>query len=1063
MGAVEKNAQRVLRNALAGNDAQGEPPSSAMSCASACTAFTAAPSTAPSIGGGRGGKRGINTLEGVTERQQKTARLARTVCIAVGCQKKLSTCDKRAGRFMCEPHWQTYTIGYNYMADDEIGEKTENDETFRKAFDSAHSHRVTMDATVAEFGNADIDTHFRNKARCERRVGFWSRSDLHGLTGCMPEQLGAKCQKLWGEHDNPLQGVLVDEFEDAPRTFVISCGKSVLRRGSAASVVSNGSQLPLSSPGSPKGGAGGRLASPGCVPGGEGIVDVREPMQSDPVKAKWTLQLHKVSHSLALTGKKSLGRHMRRTYAQEAYAQEADTLGRSEGDGMREHASLNEAAEQIATQNGWCSMARTDLDALLQKLVDAGVDFPTKFKNDCIARALQDWSQSTASLEERVTSLLDMVQAWPSTADDGAFEPLQPRLRHVEGSPKDRMATMADIVLKKAICPLIKDGARNASVTMRVMTTIITAICAASDDDQLDFEPCEDGADELCSLLRGIVMVTEPDLQEQQKVGAANIDFDKLQDVSASVPPGETNVIATLAQNGHYKHLLAEFVRCRPHLDEPIPRLIDSEKRVISVDPEGPFQDNCDILLNAWKVKRSAKGKVRPSQSKKLTELLEASTLSVIGAVLSSIEAGTFPDESCGHLKDIAATCSEGKLAIPGADAIQAHLLKVAQKQTVVGHLHICCNAHDSLCHDAPLEARKAAAVALVSHARTYADFGIAEKSEDLELKIALDVTMVMDCVGAGEDVHMIEDVCNYIMIQCQLCAQLFEFVKEPTTDLAKAKACLEALSGLQWDFASIYTYTGLGADFDERMAADARGVAMGRLAAGKLALVGAPGGHDEGLRRMIYLGELTAFAALPGWALERSDRENLEAQAVIGKDFFYRWATEAVQLASAVMEADCAAKAAKLRPVVFKLDRAAIYGCAALLWHEGLAADAALENLQGRAKTTLFANARPAALKGELDALRGKLHTIDDAMTLHGDENADRLTIVGDAQELVDRMMLTHCEALCLVLFRDFGGSPLKLKRNLEAQMAMLPEKLHQKLPAAPLANIRDKVGIKK
>eukprot|EP00959_Pyramimonas_sp_CCMP1952_P020639 435583-Pyramimonas_sp.AAC.1 len=112
------------------------------------------------------------------------------------------------------------------MADDEIGEKTENDETFRKAFDSAHSHRVTMDATVAEFGNADIDTHFRNKARCERRVGFWSRSDLHGLTGCMPEQLGAKCQKLWGEHDNPLQGVLVDEFEDAPRTFVISCGKS---------------------------------------------------------------------------------------------------------------------------------------------------------------------------------------------------------------------------------------------------------------------------------------------------------------------------------------------------------------------------------------------------------------------------------------------------------------------------------------------------------------------------------------------------------------------------------------------------------------------------------------------------------------------------------------------------------------------------------------------------------------------------------------------------------------------------------------------------------------------
>ncbi|CAK0791992.1 unnamed protein product, partial [Prorocentrum cordatum] len=920
MGAAEKKAQRVLREARAGNAAQGEPLSSAMSCAFACTAFAAAPSTAPSIGGGRGGKRGINTLKDVTGRQQKAARLARTVCIVFGCQKKLNTCDKRAGRVMREPHWQTYAICYNYMADDEIGERTEKDETFRKAFDSAHSHRVTMDATVAEFGNTDIETHFRNEARCERRVGFWSRSDLHGLIGFMPDQLSAKCQKLWGEHGNPLLGVLVDEFEDAPRTFVISCGKSVLKLGaesraavtlhkeqpskihdqSVASLkneyspsgapipsiktllkradekrrlieikkaggeratveseglvhVEEGTDVAESAMGdmaapsdaapqpalhSPKGGAGGHLASPGRVPGGEGIVDVSELMQSDSVKARWTLQLHKVSHSLALTGKKSLGRQKNTL---RTYAQEADTLGRSEGDGMREHASLNEAAEQIATENGWCSVARTDLDALLPKLVDAGVDFPTKSKNDCIARAVQDWSQSTASLEERVTSLLDMVQAWPSTADNGAFEPLQPRLRHIEGSPKDRMATMTDILLKKAICPLIKDGARNASVTMRVMTTIITAICAASDDDQLDFEPYEDGADELCSLRRGIVMVIEPDLQEQQK-GATHIDFDKFQDVSASAPPGETNVIATLKQNGHYKHLLAEFVRCRPHLDELIPRLIDREKRVTSVDPERPFQDNCDILLSAWKVKRSAKDKVRPSQSKTLSELLEDFTLSVIGAVLSSIEAGTFPDESCGHLKDIEATCSEEKLAMPGADAIQAHLLKVAQKQTVVGHLHIFCNALDSFCRDAPREARKAAAVTLGSHARTYADFGIAEKNEDLELKIALYVTMVMDRMGAGEDVHMIEDGCNYIMIQCQLCAQLFEFVKEPTADLAKAKACLEALSGLQWDFASIYTYTGLGADFDERVAADARGVAMGRFVAGNLALVGAPG-----------------------------------------------------------------------------------------------------------------------------------------------------------------------------------------------------------------------------
>eukprot|EP00959_Pyramimonas_sp_CCMP1952_P194053 4057963-Pyramimonas_sp.AAC.1 len=99
-----------------------------------------------------------------------------------------------------------------------------------------------------------------------------------------------------------------------------------------------------------------------------------------------------------------------------------------------------------------------------------------------------------------------------------------------------------------------------------------------------------------------------------------------------------------------------------------------------------------------------------------------------------------------------------------------------------------------------------------------------------------------MDRMGAGEDVHKIEDACSYMMIQCQLCAQLFEFVKEPATDLAKAKACLEALSGLQWDFATIYTCAGLGADFDERMAADARGVVMGRFVAGKLAPAGAPG-----------------------------------------------------------------------------------------------------------------------------------------------------------------------------------------------------------------------------
>ena len=79
------------------------------------------------------------------------------------------------------------------------------------------------------------------------------------------------------------------------------------------------------------------------------LCDISDIASTDPVKAKWLVQTAKVSHTTALTGKRSLGRERR---CLKEYAAEADSLSRSEGPDLREHADLNEAIEKLSTQNG---------------------------------------------------------------------------------------------------------------------------------------------------------------------------------------------------------------------------------------------------------------------------------------------------------------------------------------------------------------------------------------------------------------------------------------------------------------------------------------------------------------------------------------------------------------------------------------------------------------------------------------------------------------------------------------------------------------------------------------
>eukprot|EP00959_Pyramimonas_sp_CCMP1952_P386201 8094057-Pyramimonas_sp.AAC.1 len=207
------------------------PVSSGMSVASGVSALTLA---AP-VGSSRTHKRGAQQrLQDVAIRQAKAARQARTVCGIHGCNKRLNASDKRSAVILCVDHFQTYTLGYMYLNDETVCQMTESDHAFRSCFETAHQERMNNQIEPPKC-STDVDVVTSQRATCERRVGFWTRSDIWEKLGYMPEQLSHKCQKLWNEKGEEVLGVLTDETEGAPRVFVLSCSKAVQKQETKSS------------------------------------------------------------------------------------------------------------------------------------------------------------------------------------------------------------------------------------------------------------------------------------------------------------------------------------------------------------------------------------------------------------------------------------------------------------------------------------------------------------------------------------------------------------------------------------------------------------------------------------------------------------------------------------------------------------------------------------------------------------------------------------------------------------------------------------------------------------
>ncbi|CAK0854482.1 unnamed protein product [Prorocentrum cordatum] len=897
--------------------------SSGVSVASGVSALTLA---AP-VGSSRAHKRGAQQrLQDVATRQAKAARQAHTVCGIHGCNKRLNASDKRSAVILCGDHLRTYTLGYMYLNDETVCQMTESDHAFRSCFETAHQERTQNQIKPP-------------KCRTDRRAGFWTRSDIWEKLGYMPEQLSHKSQKLWNEKGEEVWAVLTDETEGAPRVFVLSCSKAVQKQEtkSSASATIHADQPAkvyehsvgsLRSEWAPSGApiismkalveravkkrdADKRKGIPvddddgamkvlrarlriamiraetlpqHClrlrlrpalllrVGDADGLAaDVAELAQADPVKATWQLQIAKVSHSQALMGS-ALGRQ-RSTL--KGYAAEADSMGRSEGAPMRERVELTAKAEALASENGWFSLPRSELCEILQSLKYKGVDVPTKAKNDCTARALQDWSQSTDGLEEKVAELIDIVQAWPQSSDgENTSDPLKPRLRHIEGSPKDSMTSMYDNLLRKVVIPLIKDGAKGFDAVVRVIKTVIGLVTVASDDENLNFEPCEDAADEMCSMLRGIAMIIQPDVAEQRKILATNRDFDRVQSISANMRVGDINTIATMKQNSHYKGMLAGYIRCRPHYEDIMPRLLDVEKKLSVFGSAGNFQEKFGILKLGWQVTLDAEGKARAAQMQHVSHSLEACTLDVLKKVADEIEEQVFDEADATGLKELIDTCETVKLEFPCARQLKSCVIALGQKQIVSGHVKSFVEALTSYRRAATRENRLAAARSIMGMTTTYKDFGVREKNSELEDAIYGYVKQALAHLGKGEDTHLTEATCNFMMTQCQVCSGLIGIITDLSTEGKKNKMAVEALANLHWELASIYNYIASVNDMPSRAAND---------------------NASEGLKRFV-----AAFAAEAG---------DLHCSSAL----------------------DSAAEA------VGKVARSMIFGCDDGLWHAGL------------------------------------------------------------------------------------------------------------------------------
>ncbi|CAK0801180.1 unnamed protein product, partial [Prorocentrum cordatum] len=469
---------------------------------------------------------------------------------------------------------------------------------------------------------------------------------------------------------------------------------------------------------------------------------------------------------------------------------------------MQEHHDLHKQCEQFSSDQAWLNASSEELSEFCGKLKLKNVDMPTNAKLACFARALRDWTLLQHSIEAKLPALMRMIAPWPVQGDSGdGFDPEAPMARHIEGSPAEKMERMKDAILSKVLGPMIKDGERGHESFKGVIVVVLEMIKQASDDETIDFEPCEDHADSVMSTLKGAYFVLEQNFSKVTQVSASSKDYDRL-----------------VSEGASGKQLFSVVTAMKHDCDVYLPRFDTAMDQLGKVAKFG-FEEHIGVVMQAWNLLLESRGKLRKGQDAELRAKTEKATMDMLSSVSDAIEADTIPTDRCSDLKELVGVTTKMDFQLPSMDSLISHVCKVSQQRNIDTHIDImmkCLGSHDV---DAERGVRTENLESPTGQVKLYNDYGVGPASGELCGRIVSFVLRMVNTLGAGEDTHLSGEVISYLSLACQIGSALSPLVKDPSEEVKVLFAALATLSGVELQLSSVIMFKKIAATSELSMA----------------------------------------------------------------------------------------------------------------------------------------------------------------------------------------------------------------------------------------------------
>ena len=262
------------------------------------------------------------------------------------------------------------------------------------------------------------------------------------------------------------------------------------------------------------------------------------------------------------------------------------------------------------------------------------------------AKAVNDWATSSKSVAEGFAEFLDMLLPWSGEDSmEVEFDPLAPKARHIESSPKERCMQLTQNLQTHVFAVIIGDSEPGLPRLIDVCRVLKDAIEAAADNDHI-VEEYEEFLEETLLVCKALPAIGS---REYGILGSCDDDVELfMKQDSANPNPG---LLTTVRQNQWWRDRLTEFETTVVASQRLRPKMVATQKTLTKATSSGSVP-TASVMVAAVNLYGQAKMNMRPTHADGFEQVLaeargtfNKATLEQLGSGDSSIDDPAGLDE----------------------------------------------------------------------------------------------------------------------------------------------------------------------------------------------------------------------------------------------------------------------------------------------------------------------------------------------------------------------------------------------------------------------------------